>query len=207
MRLVRRFGQIILRSLATIGLLVVIVVATPLTTWWATALAGPWDDPKGDVLIVLGGSLIDRNLLGANSYLRSIYATLAWREDHFHEIILSGGDDPVTPIALLMKDVLVSHGVPAGIIHVEGAARNTRENALFTKPIASQLAGKKILMTSDFHMFRAYRVFRKAGIDVEPRPFPDVRKRGAKWQGRVPAFFDLISETVKIGYYWVRGWI
>lgn len=207
MRLGRMLGRIILSSLAAIGFLVVIVVTTPLTSWWATMLAGRWDDPKGDVLIVLGGSLIDTNLLGPNSYLRSIYATLAWREDHFHDIILSGGEDAVTPTAGLMKDVLVTHGVPADLIHLESAARTTRENALFTKPIADRFAGKKVLMTSDYHMFRAYRAFRKVGIEVEPRPFPDVRKRAARWPGRIPAFFDLVGETLKIGYYWMKGWI
>jgi len=205
MRGIRLVGRIILRCLAAIGLLVVVLVSTPLTTWWATALAGRWDDPKGDVLIVLAGSLIDTNILGDNSYLRSINATLAWREDKFKTIIISGGNDAQTPVSTLMKDVLVSQGVPREIIVAETRSNNTRENALYTKPIADQFPGRKVLMTSDYHMFRAYRVFRKAGIDVEPRPFPDIRKRAAVWKGRIPAFFDLVSETIKIAYYWTKG--
>jgi hypothetical protein len=50
-------------------------------------------------------------------------------------------------------------------------------------------------------------VFRRAGIDVLPRPIPDVVKRGTTWYGRWPAFLDLLEETAKIGYYYVRGWM
>jgi hypothetical protein len=31
--------------LAALGLLFVVVTLTPLDSWWATRLAGPWDDP------------------------------------------------------------------------------------------------------------------------------------------------------------------
>jgi hypothetical protein len=32
-------------------------------------------------------------------------------------------------------------------------------------------------------------------------------KRASTWKGRWPAFLDLISESVKIVYYYARGWI
>ena len=56
-------------------------------------------------------------------------------------------------------------------------------------------------------MYRAYRTFRKPGLDVVPVPFPDAIKRGLFWQGRWPAFLDLVVESAKILYYRVRGWI
>ena len=65
--------------------------------------------------------------------------------------------------------------------------------------------GRKVLLTSDYHMFRACRAFRKAGLEVAPRPFPDAGKRAANWLGRWPAFLDEVVETLKIGYYFVRG--
>ena len=65
----------------------------------------------------------------------------------------------------------------------------------------------KVLLTSDYHMYRAHRVFAKQGIQVEPRPIPDVLKRGAGWRGRWPAFLDLLTESAKILYYRARGWI
>ena len=64
-----------------------------------------------------------------------------------------------------------------------------------------------MLLTSDYHMFRAHRAFKKAGLEVLPKPFPDARKRASEWTGRWPAFLDLVEETLKIGYYYARGWI
>jgi hypothetical protein len=56
-------------------------------------------------------------------------------------------------------------------------------------------------------MYRAQRAFKKAGLDVLPRPFPDVRKRAQAPLGRWEAFLDLTKETAKIAYYYLRGWI
>jgi uncharacterized SAM-binding protein YcdF (DUF218 family) len=193
--------------LAMLGALLLVVSTTHVASWWATRLAGPWDDPEGDVLIVLGGSLLDPGLMGPNSYWRSTYALWAWRQGNFHDIFITGGSDLNTPVANLMADFLKCHGVPASAIHVETRSNSTRENALYSKPLLDQLHGKKVLLTSDYHMYRASRAFEKAGIEVVPRPFPDARKRGSTWQGRWPAFFDVSIETVKILYYRWKNWI
>ena len=200
-------SRIAVRILACLGAFTLLVCATPLASWWATRLAGPWDDPKGDVLIVLGGSLLDPGLLGINSYWRSIYALQAWRSGGFRDIFLTGGSDPQSPVATLMADFLKSQGVPATAIHVETQSNTTRENATYSKPLLDRLPGTKVLLTSDYHMYRARRAFEKAGIPVLPRPFPDVRKRGSTWIGRWPAFNDVVIETAKIVYYRWKNWI
>ena len=64
-----------------------------------------------------------------------------------------------------------------------------------------------VLLTSDYHMYRALRVFQKAGLNVAPRPFPDIVKRSSSLTERWPAFFELWEESVKTAYYWFRGWI
>ena len=200
-------SRIAVRFLACLGACTLLVCATPLASWWATRLAGPWDDPKGDVLIVLGGSLLDPGLLGINSYWRCIYALQAWRSGGFRDIFLTGGSDPQSPVATLMADFLKSQGVPASAIHVETRSNTTRENATYSKPLLDRLPGTKVLLTSDYHMYRARGAFEKAGIHVLPRPFPDARKRGSTWIGRWPAFYDVAIETVKIVYYRWKNWI
>ena len=64
-----------------------------------------------------------------------------------------------------------------------------------------------MLLTGDYHMYRAWRAYRKAGLDVAPRPFPHVIKiascRTCRWQ----LFVALCRETALIGYYRARGWI
>jgi uncharacterized SAM-binding protein YcdF (DUF218 family) len=193
-------------AFAGVGLLLVLVTVTPIVSWWAGALAGPWEDPNGDVLIVLGGSLLEKGLMGQSSYWRSVYALRAWRQGSFQRVVISGGPADYSTAAP-MRDFLAAHGVPREAIQIETQSRSTHENALQVAELLARVPGRKILLTSDYHMFRAHHAFKKAGLDVLPRPFPDVRKRAIGWAGRWPAFLDLVLETIKIGYYQARGWI
>jgi uncharacterized SAM-binding protein YcdF (DUF218 family) len=202
----RKAGRYAMRVLAAIGFLYVLVSATPIDRWWIRFLAGPWNDPKGDVLIVLGADSV-KDVIGAGSYWRSVYAVRVWRDGGFREVIVCGGPSGGEAISERMRDFMVSQGVPAAVIRVETGSRSTRENALLSKALIEATPGRKILLTSDYHMFRAYRVFRKAGIIVEPRPIPDALKQIDYWEIRWSVFVNLCVETVKTGYYFAHGWI
>ena len=183
------------------------VTLTPLTEWWATALAGPWRDPAGDVLVVLGGSVLDNGTVGGSSYWRAVYGAQAYSSGGFQTLVLIGGRHGDLSIGASMGALLLTLGVPAGRMVLEEQSTSTRENALQAAPILSRTPGRKVLLTSDYHMFRAIRAFRKAGMEMEPRPYPDVRKRAQAWENRWACFQDLVLETVKIGYYAWKGWI
>lgn len=198
-RLLRLAGRVF----AAIGLLVVLITVTPLVRWWAVALAGPWPDPRGEVLIVLGGSTVGEGLLGYSSYWRSVYCVLAYRQGGVRRIILSGGGS----VAVSMQDFIVAAGVPPELIRLERASRSTRDSALFTRQLLLSEPGRKVLLTSDYHMFRAHRAFRQAGVQVLPHPIPDASKRASQWYLRWPVFIDLVVETAKIAYYFARGWL
>ena len=203
----RGLSRLLVGVLAAIGLLYVLATLTPIDQWWIHRLAGTQYDPAGEVLVVPGADTM-ADVIGLSSYYRSVYAVRAWREGKFHEIVVSGGSGPAqVPIAVQMRDFMVSQGVPASAIHVETESSSTRENALKSKPILDQLKGKKILLTSDYHMFRAYRVFRKAGVDVQAMPIPDAAKQIGVWTNRWTVFVNLCVESAKIAYYFVRGWI
>lgn len=59
---------------------------------------------------------------------------------------------------------------PARIVY-EDRARNTFENAVFSKPLVSPQPGETwLLVTSAFHMPRSVGIFRKVGWDVVPYP-------------------------------------
>ena len=187
---------------AFIGLVLMLVMLTPVTSIYARWLAGPWTDPEGPVLIVLGGASMEEGIIGVNTYWRAVYALRAYKKSHFTLVILTGAQ-----AAENIRDFLTFQGVPSNAIRLETRATTTRENALYVREMLANVPGRKILMTSDYHMFRAKRVFAHAGIDVIPRPIPDAIKQGANWQGRWPAFVDEIVESLKIGYYAARGWI
>jgi uncharacterized SAM-binding protein YcdF (DUF218 family) len=69
------------------------------------------------------------------------------------------------------------------------------------------MSGRKVLLTSDYHMYRAYWCFRRAGVDVIPRPVPEMLKRVSSWPTRWTAAIELSIETAKIVGYRFRGWI
>jgi uncharacterized SAM-binding protein YcdF (DUF218 family) len=186
----------------SLGLILFLVTVAP-PRWYAGYLAGPWRDPAGKVLIVLGGDSVDGIVVGQGSYWRSVYAVRAWRTGTFEKIIVAGEHHISDP----MRDFMVGSGVPASVIRVEGKSMSTRENALFSGEILRGEAGPYVLLTSDYHMWRAYRVFEKAGLRVLPRPLPDAIKRYNDWRQRWVVTIELAAETVKIIYYWARGWI
>jgi uncharacterized SAM-binding protein YcdF (DUF218 family) len=186
---------------AAIGLLLLLVTLTPLTPWWARKLAGAWDDPRGDVLIVPAGPALADGTLGSSSYWRSVYAARSYK-DGFRAVILTGGEKSAA-----MRDFIVYLGAPREAIRIETESSGTRENALYSRALIDAMPGRKVLLTSDYHMFRAYRTFQKAGIDVAPRPFPDVLKMSSCRLCRWQAFVTLLDESAKIAYYYVRGWI
>jgi len=203
-----RWWRILVRAPAALGLALMLVTFTPLVRWWAVELAGPWTDARGEVLIVLTGNILGNGIIGETSYWRSAYTIMAWREGGWRQVIVSGGGGGASlPVGEGMKIFLESGGIPAAAILVDSASLSTRESARNLAGMLAQTPGRKILLTSDYHMFRAARALRKAGVTVIPRPIPDASKRAGSWNLRWDVFQDLMIETTKIAYYWLRGWI
>jgi len=194
--------------LASLGLLFLVVTFTPVVDWWALLLRGDDYTEKGDVLIVLSGSMGTDGSMGWSSYLRTTYAWWTFRDGGFRNVLVSGGAiNAPAPVAKAMGDFLKFQGVPPDAIHLETQSHSTRENALYSAPLLKRLPGRKVLLTSDFHAFRARRSFARAGIEVSVLPVPDVLKRSGRWLSRWSCFIDVLEETVKIAYYEARGWI
>jgi len=201
MTAVRKLAKWLGRLLAIVGLVTVLVVATPLVSWWARAYAGSIDQPRGDILIVLAAAADDANGISYSSYWRARMAALAWQSGGFKTIVITGGGGPG------ILDFLVAEGVPRDAIIAEWQSKSTRENAINTARLVHGIQGKKVLLTSDFHMYRALRVFRKVGIQVTPMAVPDVLHSTEHWNGRFPGFETMLIETAKIAYYELRGWM
>lgn len=89
---------------------------------------------------------------------------------------LQGGDRP--PPAILAR-ILTDAGLDPARLVIEPRARNTRENAVFSRAVAAPRPGERwLLVTSAFHMPRAMREFAAAGWP-EVTPFPtDYRTTG-----------------------------
>ncbi|PYT27835.1 MAG: hypothetical protein DMG57_16960 [Acidobacteria bacterium] len=88
---------------------------------------------------------------------------MAYRQWHFPQVILNGAG-----VSENTRDFLASQGVPRGMIELENRSSSTLENALLVQQLVSAMPGRKILMTSDYHMFRAQRAFRRGGRRSHP---------------------------------------
>lgn len=112
-----------------------------------------------------------------------------------------------------LRRTLLESGIGADRIVLEGASRNTAENAAFTKAMLNPEPGARyLLVTSAYHMPRAMGLFRKAGFDVEAYPV-DYRLKDAgdllRLFDRIPAGLqrtDLAAgEWLGLFAYWTTG--
>lgn len=117
-----------------------------------------------DYCIILGAQMktsgpsdvLKRRLDRALVYLRENPETLA---------IVSGcqgSNEPVSE-ARGMYDYLVGAGIAPERILLEEASRNTRENLEFSGRLLSRQENSVVLVTNNFHMFRALRLAEGAG--------------------------------------------
>ena len=123
-------------------------------------------------------------------------------------LILEGEGDGETAPRLLE-----ALGVDRARLLLDNEARNTEENALFSKRLADPQEGETwLLVTSAFHMPRSVGLFRKAGFPVVPWP-SDYRTSGAERVGLAEDnIFDstqnaalAIREWIGLGVYWLTG--
>lgn len=117
-------------------------------------------------------------VLGAGIRGERVSAALARRLDKALEylgknpdalIVVSGARGPQEDIteALAMERYLIAEGAPAGQIIKEEAATNTEENFAYSKAILDGIFTEPytiVIITSDFHLYRASRLAEKAGL-------------------------------------------
>ena len=83
-------------------------------------------------------------------------------------LVESGQAPPTQTEAVAMRQFLVALGVPEFAIVMEGKSVNTIENMQETRALVG--TGRVALVTSGYHMPRALRLARKAGLDAEAFP-------------------------------------
>jgi uncharacterized SAM-binding protein YcdF (DUF218 family) len=197
-------------TLALLGIVLLVVTFTPIVKWAASGLQQDWYDGDSPVLIVLGGSMLvpgtgPTATLGQDSYLRCIYAAWEFHSHRYNYVLVTGSNG----LAQSMARLLVSQSVPVAQILEETAATSTYENAQFSKRILQNRYGSNlpsvVVLTSDYHSWRALRTFQHAGFNAHVIAIPDVIKQSSRVAFRWAGFVTLCEEAAKIVYYRATG--
>jgi uncharacterized SAM-binding protein YcdF (DUF218 family) len=109
---------------------------------------------------------------------RATHALQLYKLGKVKKILITGGQgfDPINNYseALLLKNFMTLGGVPEGDVIIEEAAKNTYQNAIFSKKILQDseydFQQPILLITSAFHMKRSEACFTKAGFKVSTFP-------------------------------------
>ncbi|MGG1341453.1 YdcF family protein [Bacillus toyonensis] len=124
-----------------------------------------------DYIIVLGSKVngtkpsysLQYRIDKAAEYLKSHEKTIA---------IVSGGQGKGEDIseALAMKQGLMKQNIAEERIIMEDKSTSTDENITFSKPLIPANMKKGMIVTNDFHMFRAKKIAAKQGLQLEGLP-------------------------------------
>jgi uncharacterized SAM-binding protein YcdF (DUF218 family) len=146
--------------------LIALAVLAVAATWVRIAIAGrARPAPPGDTVAVFGAPVVDgrpsRELAG-----RLDYAAELWKERRAPEILCLGGDDG--PAA--MRTHLLSRGVPAEALRVDGGSHSTRDEIGALRRLAP---GRRVLaVSSPYHMLRIASEARRQGVSLATCPPP-----------------------------------
>ncbi|GIP32785.1 YdcF family protein [Paenibacillus sp. J2TS4] len=125
---------------------------------------------NADYVIVLGSGLKGVDL--STTLRQRLDASVSYVSQNTHvPVIVSGGQGPGEhiPEAVAMRDYLLSLGISEDRIVLESQSTSTKENLLFSKSIIHENGienPKIVIVTSDYHMFRAKMLARKAGFEA-----------------------------------------
>ena len=127
-----------------------------------------------DFVVVLGSGLKDGGrvpplLASRLDRGRAVYEAIAARGGDGPLLIVSGGkgSDERVPEAEAMAAYLTERGFPGDRIVREDRSRTTEENMMFSKAIMdrSRPGSRCVIVTSNYHVFRAAILARRAGVD------------------------------------------
>ncbi|NJN83184.1 MAG: YdcF family protein [Caldilineaceae bacterium] len=194
----------------------------------------PEEFPPHEVIVVLGGGgrpaeyprqISEMNEAGD----RMLYAAWLYANGVAPKLLVSGGTldwlGGEIPESQRMVEILGMMGVPADAIITESEARNTYENAVYTRDLLAPLGIDRIvLVTSASHMPRSVALYEKQGFEVLPAP-TDFQVTYAGWRnlhttnpaaqlvnllpsaGNLELTTRALKEYVGILTYWLRGWL
>lgn len=137
------------------------------------AYANPRPVPDDAILIVLGCG-VRQGRPQPTLQLRLETAREASLAHEDAKLVLTGGPAPdgCGTEADIMASYLRERGVPANKMLLERRARNTRENMAYARELiaAQGLGGPCLVITSDYHVYRAIKEGEAVGLELDALP-------------------------------------
>jgi uncharacterized SAM-binding protein YcdF (DUF218 family) len=114
-------------------------------------------------------------------------------------LLLSGGGNGIEPEAEIMRRMALAWGVPATVLLVETASRDTLGNARHSAALLLARDWRRIVLVSDrTHLPRAALLFRLAGLEV-------VGRFGVRYPSRRAAIWSALHEAAATAWSLVRA--
>ncbi len=160
----RRWLRLAVRVIGLGALAVIIAVvtlATAIVRYGATERARP-----ADVIVVLGGG-------DAGTVRRAEHAAALYHAGYAPNVLCTGGYGARESMieAERCAQVMRARDVPASVIRLERTSHSTAENARATAAIMAAHGWRDaVLVSDDFHLWRARWLFDRQGVRVYPSP-------------------------------------
>jgi len=128
------------------------------------------DSVTYDAVILLGGVVDDNAMrsshqISFNDNVERLIVTHRLLREGKARVVIASGENPE---AAVLGRQIEDWGIPRDRIIIEGRARNTHENAVFSQEIARARGFERVLIvTSAFHMQRAAECFAAIGMKVD----------------------------------------
>jgi vancomycin permeability regulator SanA len=144
-----------------------------------------------DVVVVFGAQVHENGNPSTSLTQRMDTAISLYKEGLVHRVFVSGGvGDSGYNEALVMRDMAVRGGVPAGKVVVDSNGVSTSATVADTVPFFGGRGWKRILAVSQFyHLPRIKLAYQRAGWDVLTVPAPASERTTFMVVREVPAFW------------------
>lgn len=153
-----------------------------------------------DILIVLGAGL--RGDIPSAVLTSRLKVTLDYMEDNPKCIaVLTGSRGPgeTRTEASAMAEWLISRGVDKSRLILEEEAHNTAQNVKYSLALLEdmEIDGEIMVVSSEFHLWRAKKIFARYGMDVYSLPAPTPEIGLVPLNSYVREYFSIILMGVK----------
>jgi len=172
---------------------------------------------RADAIVVLGGGIVDDNLLGLQTTARLVYGLRLLHHGYAPLVILTGANPvkPQVPESVVMRRVAEDIGAAPQVLVVEtDGERTATQGAAVARLARSRGIRRILLVTSAEHSYRASRVFRRTGLEVISTPVVPQRPprlsiavHPLDVTDRLVDLVPVLYESGAIVMYWWRGWL